>query len=102
MKKPYYLNADSNLFVILQTKNDLCMKNFDNYRRWFNQLFSLSFDGKFKGLSIIVRLYGERFFEHFVYKLHKILNRPAGYRARLDSDVIVFRLSGHIVKLYNR
>lgn len=78
------------------------MKDFNSYRRWFNQLFSLSFDGKFKGLSTLLNTYGQRFLEHFVYKLHKILSRPAGYRSRLDCDVITFRLSGHIIKLYNR
>lgn len=74
--------------------------NFDVYRRWFNQMFSLSFDGKFKGLSTLVRLYGEKFVEHLAYRLYKLLN--CSRRHAPVGDIIVIRLSGHVIKLYNR
>lgn len=76
-------------------------KDFDSYRRCFNQMFSLSFDGKFKGLSTL-RNMSQKLFDLFVHKLSKILRADADPRKRPASDIIVFRLSGHTVKLYQR
>lgn len=75
-------------------------KEFNTYRRWFNQMFSLSFDGKFKGLSTLVRLYGEKFVEHLAYKLYKLLN--CSRRHAPVPEIIVMKLAGHSIKLYNR
>lgn len=75
--------------------NDYLFHGFDAYRRWFNQMFSLSLDGKFVGLG---RLGSSLFL--FVHKLAKLLNRPATMRP-LD-EVITFRVGGHTVKFYNR
>lgn len=74
---------------------------FNSFRRWFNQQFSLSFDGKFKGLSTLLRLYGARFVEHLHYRLFKLLYRRSSHSCPV-SDVICISLAGHIIKLYNR
>lgn len=74
---------------------------FQSFRRWFNRRFSLSFAGKFKGLSTLVNLYGMRFVENLWYKLYKMFSRTASY-SRFYDDCIVLRLGGHIIKLYNR
>lgn len=74
---------------------------FNEFRKWFNQMFSLSFDGKFKGLSTLRNLFGSRFIEHLQYKLSKALNHSSrGYL--MHTEVISMRLSGHTIKLYNR
>lgn len=74
---------------------------FNDFRRWFNQLFSLSFDGKFKGLSTLRNLYGARFIEHLQYKLQKAMRHNVdGYL--MHSEVLCMRISGHTIKLYNR
>ena len=75
--------------------------NFDSYRKHFNQMFSLSFDGKFKGLSTLRKM-SQKFFDLFVHKLTKILRADSDKRKRPASDIIVFRLSGYTVKLYQR
>lgn len=75
--------------------NDYLTCGFDVYRRWFNQLFSLSFDGKFIGLLRLGDL-----LEQFINKLGKMLNR--GSHTKPLGDIIVFHLRGHVVKLYNR
>lgn len=76
--------------------NDYLSVGFDSYRKWFNQMFSLSFDGKFCGL---LRL-GDML-DSFINKLGKILN-PVSCRTAPLGDVIVLRLRGHVVKLYSR
>lgn len=74
---------------------------FNEFRKWFNQMFSLSFDGKFKGLSTLRNLFGARFIEHLQYKLQKAMKHiVSGYLS--CCDVITLRLSGHTIKLYNR
>ena len=50
------------------------VKNFDEFRRWFNRSFSLSVNGKFKGLSTLLSLVGERYLERFAIKLDNMLN----------------------------
>lgn len=72
------------------------LSNFYEFRKWFNRMFSLSFDGKFVGLCTM-SLYVD--FDRFAYRLYKLLN---GYYRKPVSDIIVIRLSGHVVKLYNR
>lgn len=72
-----------------------------SFRRWFNQRFSLSFDGKFKGLSTLVRLYGMRFVEHIFIKLSRMYR--VKYHSRIMfSDIVVLKIQGHTLKLYNR
>lgn len=78
--------------------------NFNSYRRWFNALYGLSFDGKFKGLSTLLSTYGSRFVELLSYKLYKSMY-PRSSHARttaLFDSVLVFHVNGHIVKLYPR
>lgn len=69
------------------------LNDFDAFRRWFNRMFSLSLNGKFKGLGRL------KDWKRFAYRLYKELN---GYYRRPSSDVIVMRVSGQIIKLYNR
>lgn len=75
--------------------------NFDSYRKWFNQLFKLSFDGKFKGLSFIRNL-SHKMMDLFVHKLSKLLRHNDNKMQKSLGDVVTFRLSGHIVKLYSK
>lgn len=70
--------------------------NFEDYRRWFNRHFSLSLDGKFKGLSTMSKVLNV---ERFAYRLFKLLN---GYYRKPIGDIIVMNLSGHNIKLYAR
>ena len=72
------------------------LNDFIAFRKWFNRMFSLSFDGKFKGLCTLSMFVD---FYRFAYRLYKILN---GYYLKPVSDVICIRLSGHVIKLYNR
>ena len=78
--------------------------NFDSYRRWFNGLFSLSFDGKFKGLSTLLSVYGCRFVELLSYKLYKSMNPRTSHShtMALFADVLCFHIQGHTIKLYSR
>lgn len=69
------------------------LNDFDAFRRWFNRLFSLSLNGKFKGLGCL------KDWKRFAYRLYKKLN---GYYRRPSSDLIVMRVSGQTIKLYNR
>lgn len=69
------------------------LNDFDAFRRWFNRMFSLSLNGKFKGLGRL------KDWKRFAYRLYKELN---GYYRRPSSDVIVMRISGQTIKLYNR
>lgn len=71
-------------------------KDFNAYRKWFNKMFSLSLDGKFKGLSTLAKVLDV---ERFAYRLYKILN---GYYRKNVDEIICIRLSGHVIKLYNR
>lgn len=73
--------------------NKELLNDFDAFRKWFNQMFSLSLNGKFVGL---LRL---KDWKRFAYRLFKELN---GYYRRPSSDVIVMHLSGQTIKLYNR
>ena len=66
------------------------------FRKWFNKMFSLSLDGKFKGLCTLAMVLD---FDRFAYRLYKLLN---GYYRKPVSEVITMRLSGHTIKLYNR
>lgn len=81
---------DLNTFLIMK------YEEFTSYRKWFNKNFSLSFDGKFKGLSTIALLIDV---ERLAYRLFKILS---GRYRKPVSDVICIRLSGHVIKLYAR
>lgn len=69
------------------------LNDFDAFRRWFNRMFSLSLNGKFKGLGRL------KDWKRFAYRLYKELN---GYYRRPSFDVIVMRVSGQTIKLYNR
>lgn len=69
------------------------LNDFDSFRRWFNRMFSLSLNGKFKGLGRL------KDWKRLAYRLYKELN---GYYRRPSSDVIVMRVSGQTIKLYNR
>lgn len=75
--------------------NDYLSKGFDAYRKWFNQLFSLSLNGKFAGL---LRL--GKYLDQFINKLGKILNRSS--HALPLGDIITFKVHGMTIKLYNR
>lgn len=71
--------------------------SFDEFRTWFNKMFSLSLNGKFVGLG---RLSEYRIdWNRFQYKLYKILN---GYYRKIFSDVIFMSFHGVSIKLYNR
>lgn len=69
------------------------LENYDAFRRWFNSMFSLSLNGKFKGLGRL------KDWKRFAYRLYKELN---GYYRRPSADVITFKVSGQTIKLYNR
>ena len=69
------------------------LNDFDNFRAWFNRMFSLSLNGKFAGLK---RLKNWR---NFAYRLYKELN---GYYRRPSADVIRMVVNGQTIKLYNR
>lgn len=69
------------------------LTDFIAFRKWFNKMFSLSLNGKFCGL---LRL---KDWKRFAYRLYKELN---GYYRRPSRDVIVMKVSGDIIKLYNR
>ena len=73
--------------------NKELLNDFIAFRKWFNKMFSLSLNGKFFGL---LRL---KDWKRFAYRLYKELN---GYYRRPSSDVIVMRVSGQLIKLYNR
>lgn len=73
--------------------NQELLTNYDAFRLWFNRMFSLSLNGKFCGIG---RLHD---WKRFAYRLYKLLN---GYYRKPVSDVIVIRMSGQIIKLYNR
>lgn len=74
--------------------NDYLVYGFNAYRKWFNKMFKLSYDGKFCGL---LRL-GDKL-DVFINRLSRLL-----HRSRISKplgDIIQFRIRGHIVKLYN-
>ena len=86
------------VFIFLQRQNLEDMKkellnNYEAFRLWFNRMFSLSLNGKFKGIGNL------KDWKRFAYRLYKELN---GYYLRPSSDVIVMRVSGQTIKLYNR
>lgn len=70
--------------------------SFDELRKWFNKNFSLSLNGKFKGLATAAKVIN---LDLLLYKLYKVLN---GYYRKQFGDVLTFRLNGSIVKLYFR
>lgn len=76
--------------------NKAFLTDFDSFRKWFNRMFSLSLDGKFKGLSTLSLCID---WKRFAYRLYKLMN---GYYRKPADDIICIRLSGHVVKLYNR
>ena len=68
-----------------------------DFKTWFNKNFSLSLDGKWKGLDNVINL---RLFEH---KVNKVLTTSSRYgsRKRLQ-DSFSFMCSGQRCKLYYR
>lgn len=72
--------------------------DFFVYRKWFNRRFSLSFGGKFFGLGRLLEL---GIFELFVYKLHKMLERPKRF-GRWRNSVLLLTIKGVSIKLYPR
>lgn len=69
------------------------LNDFSAFRLWFNRSFSLSLNGKFKGIGSL------KDWKRFAYRLYKETN---GYYLRPSSDVIVMRVSGQTIKLYSR
>ena len=69
------------------------LNNFNDFRKWFNKLFSLSLNGKFVGLGRLKN------WKLFAYRLYKILN---GYYRKPFSGVIKITFSYETIKLYNR
>lgn len=69
------------------------LNDFNAFRRWFNQRFSLSLNGKFAGLMRLKN------WKLFAYRLYKEMN---GRFRRPTLDVIVMHISGQSIKLYNR
>lgn len=68
-----------------------------NFKTWFNRTFSLSMDGKWKGLDEVNNL------PLFKNKLNKVLTSTSRYGSqRKKADIIVMRVSGHTCKLYFR
>lgn len=76
------------------------IKNFDTFRRWFNQQFSLSFDGKFRGLGTLRVQFGDRFIINFIARIRKLMSRSP--RMRPLDDIISFVCLSHRIKLYAR
>ena len=79
--------------TIINVMNKDLLNDFNAFRLWFNRMFSLSLNGKFKGLCSL------KDWKRFAYRLYKELN---GYFLRPSSDVICMRVSGQTIKLYNR
>lgn len=73
--------------------NKSLLNDFIAFRKWFNRQFSLSLNGKFCGLGRLKN------WQLFAYRLYKELT---GRFRRPVSDVIVMRISGQTIKLYNR
>lgn len=71
--------------------------DFDDFRYWFNKMFSLCLNGRFVGLLRLAE-YGISW-QRFAYKLYKLFN---GYYRKPVSDVICIRMRGVVLKLYNR
>lgn len=69
------------------------ISDFYAFRRWFNKMFSLSLNGKFAGLGRL------KDWKRFAYRLYKILS---GRYYKRYSDILVIRMSGDTIKLYNR
>lgn len=69
------------------------INDFYEFRKWFNARFSLSLNGKFQGL---LRL---KDWQRFAYRLYKLLN---GRYFKPTSDIICIKVSGQLIKLYNR
>ena len=69
------------------------LNDFEAFRKWFNSRFSLSLNGKFKGIANL------KDWKRFAYRLYKEMN---GYYLRPSSDVICMHISGQTIKLYNR
>lgn len=85
--------------LIMEYKN-----NFDAYRKWFNKNFSFSLDGKFKGLSTALLLFGEHFIMLLAHKIYKLIRARGRYKHNriFDCDKTTMRVSGHNVSLYLR
>lgn len=80
----------------------LKFNNFLSLRKWFNSHFSLSYCGKFKGLSYVLDDLGELYFYHWIDKLLKLFVNGRGRYGLPLGDVSVFRIKGKTIKLYVR
>lgn len=67
-----------------------------DYKTWFNKNFSLSLDGKFKGLDCVSNL------PLFRHKLQRYLSGSNFTYSRVLGDSFVMRVSGQTCKLYFR
>lgn len=72
-------------------------QDFLEFRMWFNKRFSLSLNGKFKGLLSL----GSHL-DLFIHRFKKMFNSTARYSRFMLNDVVVMRFSGLVIKLYNR
>lgn len=75
------------------------LNDFDKFRCWFNSNFSMSFNGKYKSLSWLVSQ-SQRLYDLFLRAFARIMNRSK--HSKPLGDIICFRVSGNIVKLYSR
>lgn len=96
-------NGDSVIIAIFAKSNlnNSNMKNlavylvalsYEDFRKWFNQNFKLSLDGKFKGLGRVLELMTAYQFEGFISRLARAFQK--------GTDVFVLHLCGHTFKLY--
>lgn len=94
----YYYLCIANLKLLIMYNKMI----FDDFRKWFNKNFTLSLNGKFKGISTLLRLFGEKYFQHFIFKMNKALLGRHGRYLREVGDVLAFVVKGCKIKLYFR
>ena len=79
--------------------NKISQLDFDALRRWFNQSFKLTVNGKYKGLSTLKCLLGDLQFSRFIYKLEKLLRGRGRYLVPMDTRSVL-RVSNFRIILY--
>lgn len=71
------------------------LSDFDLFRRWFNCNFSLSLNGKFRGVVATN-------WQLLAYRLYKYLNGRFRFSIVAKSQVMSFHIGKDSVKLYMR
>lgn len=78
------------------------MDKYNDFRKLFNRMFSLSVNGKFKGLYYLLSFMDVPHFEHFIYKLTQRVTKGLGHYRRPLPLVFTMKVSGVTLKLYSR